>query len=178
MPPAIARIWGVPPMHRRAFVAFLFGVVASALLGCGAAVDLPGARRALSSSELVLVKELTHADGDQALQIRSTLAAAAPPQAREAVRAGEVVEGMAAVDALRAWGQPDSAWRPWLLTDGRSECWEYRARDLPRLQLWFENGSAHQTWYRVENIQPDVPKGTIGWLKRWPSREELRESQW
>ncbi len=148
------------------------------LAACGVSKDLPNARRTMTPSERSLVSELRHADAKRAVDLRSLLATNASTHFREAVQAGEVAVRMEAVDALRAWGEPDASFRPWLITTGRSECWAYEARGLPDIEVWFEDGHVRSVWYKVQGRQPDVPRGESGWLKRWPSREELRESSW
>jgi hypothetical protein len=156
----------------------LAAALVPALAACGTPKDLPEARRTIASSERDLVAELRHADADRAAQVRGVLGTTASAQSREAVEAGEVAQGMAAVDALRAWGDPDRSFRPWLLTTGRDECWVYEAHGLPDIQLWLGDGRVRSVWYAVTGSQPDVPRGKFGWRKQWLSLEGYRGSEW
>lgn len=158
--------------------ALVIACLIPSLAACGTPKDLAEARQTTTQSDRALMAELKYANVDRAMQVRSVLSLTASTESRDAVEAGEVVQGMAAADALRAWGDPDAASRPWLFTTGRSECWAYEAPGLPDIQLCLEDGHVRSVWYAVQGMKPNVPRGRFGWRKQWLSREEFRESRW
>jgi len=154
---------------------FIFLLVATC---CGACrpMAIDTGRDGLSSSECSMVKSLRHAPPDEAAGLRRDLSKSAGAMSA-AVEKGELVEGMSPADALRAWGEPDIALRPWV-TNTKTEFWYYRARDLPDIEVDWREGKVESVRYRAKGRVPQVPRGSTGWLKRWPAPGELNDSRW
>ena len=153
-------------------------LLSSVVSGCGAAQDLPAARRTLPPSERAVVRELSNAPAASAALLRSALSHSASPDMAKAVENGEVVDGMSAADVLRSWGEPDAAKRPWLITDNRTEFWSYQCPGRPDLGVHLQDRKVHYVGYWVTGTVPAVPRGDAGYLKQWPGREVFKDSHW